>query len=258
MRKILLQIQYKGTAYHGWQVQKGKKTVQGELQRVLSDFLRENVVLVASGRTDAGVHARAQYAHFETKSSFDFSRLPMAVARLLPPDIAIVSAVEVPNTFHARFGAKQKTYHYMCYISQVRLPLLDEFALQIKQELDVELMQQEAQNFVGTHDFSSFSANPKDPAEEEDFADEKTLKQKTNIRTIYSCDIEQTDNIITFKITGNGFLHNMVRIMVGTLIEIGQGKITTGVKHIISEKDRECAGQTMPPHGLVLHDVKYN
>lgn len=265
MKKVLIEIQYNGKNFCGWQIQNGKnkeaRTVEGELEKILSLFLGEKICLFASGRTDAGVHAKSQFAHFETNSKMDFEKLPMALEHLLPCDLSVKSAKVVSNDFHARYCVKEKTYHYMCYISKIRDVFLDEIALQIKHNLNIGKMQNAVKHFVGEHDFSSFCVAKKEFENNEndnDLPKEILQKKRTNIRNITNFEIEKIDNIITFKISSDGFLHNMVRIIVGTLIEVGQGKREpSDMIEILNKQNRIYAGKTISPKGLTLFGVKY-
>lgn len=262
MKRILIEVQYNGRQFSGWQVQNKKRTVEGELEKILSDFLREKIVLHASGRTDSGVHAKSQFAHFDSNSKMNFERLPQALQKLLPSDISIISAKIVPDNFHARYCVKSKTYHYMCYISNIRDIFLDETAMQVKTELDMDKMRSAITYLIGQHDFTSFCTAKKDMGifdeRKENLQEEILQKKKTNIRTIYNFELDRQGNIITFKITGNGFLHNMVRIIVGTLIEVGQGRIEPEeISEILKKKNRIYAGKTAKPNGLMLYNVEY-
>lgn len=265
MKKVLIEIQYNGKNFSGWQIQNSKnkqaRTVEGELEKILSSFLKEKITLHASGRTDAGVHAKSQFAHFETNSKMDLEKLPQALAHLLPNDISVKNAKIVPNDFHTRYCVKEKTYHYMCYISKIRDVFLDEFAMQIKHDLDYQKMNDAIKYFVGEHDFTSFCVAKKE-CEKNDYIDdlpqEILQKKKTNIRTITNFELDKNDNVITFKISGDGFLHNMVRIIVGTIIEVGEGKKQPkDIIDILDKKNRIFAGKTVSPNGLMLFSVKY-
>lgn len=243
--RVLIEIEYKGTNYCGWQIQKNGQSVQGALQEVLSNFFNEKIVLFSSGRTDAGVHAKSQYAHFDLVKFFDVSKLPYAVERYLPNDICIKSARQVQDSFHARYSVISKTYHYHLYESKVKLPLKDEMSLQIKSTLDIDKMKQACKFFVGKHNFKAFCIPRK-------------LDNENFEREIFCCDIEKNGNDYVFKICGKGFLHNMVRIIVGTLLMVGEGKIKPEeVKNIILSKERKNAGKTVSSKGLILYDVSY-
>ncbi len=256
--KILLTISYKGTGYVGWQNQKNGKSVQKTIEKAISKLLRQDVELDGSGRTDAGVHAFGQTATFEATSNSFFSnftskgskkiclnsaRFVRAINAYLPSDIYVTSAKEVSENFHARYSAKEKVYEYHLQVG--KNPILGGLVGEFNQMPNLELIKEAAQILVGTHDFSSFCSAK---AEVSDY-----------VRTINYIKIYMTkaDQII-FEISGNGFLYNMVRIIVGTLYDVGIGKIKPEeVKEILSAKDRTKAGKTAPASGLYLKKVKY-
>lgn len=243
--KVLIEIEYKGTNYCGWQIQKNGVSIQQILQEKLSEFFDEKIILFASGRTDAGVHARKQFAHFELDKKFDVSRLPFAMQNILPEDISIKKAMIVPDNFHARYSVISKTYYYRMYQSKIKEPLKEDTFLQIKDNLDVNTMKKACKYFVGTHNFKAFCVP-------------RNLDNENFNRRILKCNIECKNNDIVVKITGEGFLHNMVRIIVGTLILVGQGKIMPKeIKNIIESGDRAKAGKTVCAKGLTLEHVYY-
>ena len=244
--KIKLVIEYDGTAYSGWQTQKGETTIQGELERVISSVVGEEIILYASGRTDAGVSARAQVAHFEVGDEYNFDRFHFlgSVNFFLPNDIMVKDASIAADDFDARFTVKKKTYRYYFYLSRFERPLFSKY-LRVNDNVQVELMREACKYLVGEHDFKSFVARK---------------SGKTNfVRTIYDARIlELDDGLMAFEITGSGFLYNMVRIIMGTLIKIGSGKCSPDdMKKIIEGKSRTSAGQTVSGIPLVLHDVDY-
>ena len=242
--KILLTIEYLGTNLHGWQWQPGLRTVQGELNRVLSQVCGHSVNAEASGRTDAGVHAMGQTAHFVTDCTIPAEKFPFACNILLPPDIKILAGRTVPDSFHARFDAKQKTYLYRMYLSSHIHPLRDALAYQVVYRVDVEKMRQAAAYLLGENDFASFCGNPR--------------MKKSTVRLVDHIAIERRKDRVVFTFHGTGFLQNMVRIMVGTLLEVGRGYWTPEqVRDILSAKDRKQAGPTAPPEGLCLMKVDY-
>ena len=246
MMRILIKIEYVGSNYHGWQKQANLPTIQGILEKTLSNFLKQNITLFGCGRTDAKVHAKSQYAHFDCESSFDFSRLPLAINNMLPKDIMIVSARQVSNDFHARFSAKKKIYRYYIYNNIVRSPLLNEFSLHVPVKLDNKKMKKACKMFVGEHNFTAFCTK-------REFED-----RFFNVRKIYSLKMKKRKNLICFEICGNGFLYNMVRIIIGTILDVGKNKIETKqIKKMFVSKNRCEAGETLPPHGLILYDVIY-
>lgn len=246
MERIKLVVQYDGTDFCGWQVQPEKRTVQGELEKVLSFLIKEDVKTYASGRTDSGVSAMGQVCHFDTEVSVDEQKLCSSLNALLPKDVAVLNAQKVGMDFDARFSVKRKTYWYKFYVSKFTLPLFEKTALRINHFADVELMNEACKCFVGTHDFSSFVARKSGKT---DF-----------VRTIYDCKIVNLgDGLYALEITGNGFLYNMVRIVMGTLIQVAYKKIKPeDVLKIIEAKDRSKAGKTMSAHALLMKKVDYD
>ena len=245
--KIKLVIEYDGENYSGWQKQDGKKTVEGTLLTVLEKVTNNPVVLFASGRTDAGVSARGQVAHFEVPDSFKFNKFSFlgSVNHFLPDDIMVKDACVARDDFDARFSAKKKTYRYYFYVSRFVQPTFKRF-LRVNDNADVNLMKKAAKFLVGEHDFKSFVARK---------------SGKTNfVRTVFSADIVSVeDNLYYLEITGNGFLYNMVRIVMGTLIKIGTKKMAPEkMKDIIEGKQRTLAGKTVSGLPLVLWSVEYD
>ncbi len=245
MNRVKLIIQYDGKDFCGFQVQPNKRTIQGELEKVLEFLLKEKVKIYASGRTDAGVSALGQVAHFDTEKEINEKSLEASLNALLPKDIAVTEVKIVPETFDSRFSVKRKTYQYRFYVSKYELPLFDGRALRINDYADVKKMNEAAKYFVGTHDFSSFVARKSGKT---DF-----------VRTIYDSKIvELGDGLFAFEITGNGFLYNMVRIAFGTILLAGYGKIKPKeIADIIDAKNRSRAGKTMPANALVMKKVEY-
>lgn len=237
-------VQYDGTNYSGWQIQDGKATIQGCLRKAIFNVTGEDVDVVGSGRTDAGVSAVGQVANFVLKQEFEPNKLGRAINAHLPADIAVQNVEIVDDKFNSRFDAKQKTYHYYFYVSGARKPLYNGFALQVKYA-NIDAMQAACKHIIGTHDFKSFVAR-------------NSGKTDFN-RTVFECKIEEVDGCLyRLVITGNGFLYNMVRIVMGTLILVGEGKRTPdAMAHIILAKDRTKAGKTVEPVGLVLNNVTY-
>lgn len=246
MERIKFNVQYDGKNFCGWQVQPKGRSVQGELEEKLGFLLGEKVRVYASGRTDAGVSAISQVCHFDTEKNVTPERLKNSLNALLPNDVAVTQMSHAPEGFDARFSVKQKTYQYRFYVSRNTLPLFIDRALRVNDYADVSLMNDACKYFVGTHDFSSFVARKSGKT---DF-----------VRTIYDCKIvELGDGLLALEITGNGFLYNMVRIIFGTILQVGYKKIAPeGVKDIISAKTRVKAGKTMPAYALFLKNVEYN
>ncbi len=245
MRRIKLEISYAGRNYSGWQVQKNAHSVSGVIMDALCDLLGERVSLIGSGRTDAGVSAKCQVAHFDTNNdSVKACDIAKALNVRLPSDISIISSEEVDKSFHAQFNAKRKTYHYHFYFSDMPNAYLDQFATRYYGKFDKSKFDLVCKEYVGTHDFKAFSSTGS--------------VVSSTIRTVYDCSVKKTGDIYTFVITGEGFLYNMVRIMVGTMIEIAQGKRDISCIHdAYDNADRTLLGKTAPACGLVLYDVKY-
>ena len=246
MERYKLIVQYDGADFCGWQVQPDKRTVQGELEKVLAFLLKQEVKTYASGRTDTGVSAFGQVCHFDLENEIDTKKLEVSLNGLLPEDIAVLSVQKVGFDFDARFSVKRKTYWYKFYVSRYELPLLEKGALRINSYADISKMQEACNFLVGTHDFSSFVA---------------AKSGKTDfVRTIYDAKIIPVgDGVFAFEITGNGFLYNMVRIVFGTLLKFGYRKAQPEeMKDIIDAKDRKKAGKTMPAKGLVMKKVDYD
>lgn len=242
--RIMLVLQYDGTNFCGWQVQPGLRTVQGELENAVFSLTGERVSVIASGRTDSGVHARGQVAHFDTNSTIPPENFCRALNVLLPSDVKVIKSELAPENFHSRFSAKKKTYIYRFYKSSVELPLYSRYACRIDEKTDETAMNQAAQALVGTHDFKCFMSSGSDV--------------KNTVRTIYECRIYKNGDLLELKVCGNGFLYNMVRAIAGTLYFVGLGKSSVkSVKAAIESKDRFFAGKTMPPQGLTLEEVFY-
>ena len=244
MRNIRLDICYDGTRYNGWQRQTSHdNTIQGKLETALSRILGEPIEISASGRTDTGVHARGQVANFHTTSAMDCAQLLSELRKYLPEDIGIYSCREVSPRFHARLNALEKTYCYRLWNSDAPCVFDRRFVAVMEEELDLEAMNAAAQLFLGTHDFSAFCANKK--------------MKKSTVRTIKSFTVERMGEEIVFTVTGNGFLHNMVRILVGTLVEVGRGERAADSIPALFGAKREQAGFLAPGKGLCLMEVRY-
>jgi tRNA pseudouridine38-40 synthase len=245
MKNIKLTIQYEGTNYRGWQKQKGSdKTIQGKLENVLSKMTGEEITLIGSGRTDAGVHAEKQIANFKMNSDFDCEYIINYCNDFLPQDIAVIAAKEMHPLFHARYNAKTKTYRYNINNNPIPNLFQRNFCYHVEEKLNIALIKEASQLFIGEHDFRAFT----------------TLKnkKKSTVRTIYDIKIIENYENLQIYIIGNGFLHNMVRIITGTLIEVGLGKLNKDeIPNIFEEKARSSAGFTAPPQGLALIDVTY-
>ena len=245
VKNIMLTVEYDGTNFCGWQKQEGLRTVEGEVEKAVLKSTGKSVKIYASGRTDAGVHAYGQVANFKISTTIPGERFLFPLNDKLPEDICIRKSREVPYDFHSRFSAEEKTYRYLILQDELRSPLMRNYAYQVSYKLDVDKMREASKYIIGRQDFTSFTPI-------------KSSIDK-NIRTVISSDIKTDGNMIVFEITGNGFLHNMVRIIVGTLIEVGYGKREPeDVREIVRLKDRDKAGHTAPSKGLYLMNVKYN
>lgn len=246
MRNIKLTIEYDGKEFNGWQKQPNKLNIQGTIEQAIECITGEQVDLTASGRTDAGVHSFGQVANFKTNSTIPIEKIPIALNTNLKKSIRIVNAEEVPERFHSRLSCKRKTYRYVIDNSEYGSAIYRNLETHIPMKLDIEAMKKAAKYFEGEHDFKAFKASG--------------TSSKSSIRTIYKSNvIQMPNNRIYIELTGNGFLYNMVRIIAGTLVEVGLGKILPEeIPDIIESKNRERAGKTLPPQGLYLVEVEYD
>lgn len=251
LRNIKLTIEYDGTYFEGWQVQReNQKTVQGEIEKALKKILKEKIRITGSGRTDSGVHALGQVANFKTKSEKKISEILNALNGNLTKDIVILKAEDAPLDFHAQYSVKTKTYRYTILNRETRCAQQKKLCLFYPYKLNLRLMREEAKCLVGLNDFKSFQAS--DPA--------RRLKQKkgSTVRTIKKIDIRKKGDYIYIDIEANGFLYKMVRNIVGTLLEIGHGRLLKGsMKQILSQKNRDSAGYAAKAKGLSLLQVTY-
>jgi len=244
MRNIKLKIEYDGKEFNGWQKQPTKLNIQGEIERAIKDITGEEVELIASGRTDAGVHALGQVANFKTNSNIPVEKFPIALNTKLKRSIRILSAEQVEENFHSRYNCKKKTYRYVINNSENGTAIYRNLEYNFSQRLDIEKMKKAAQYFIGEHDFKGFKASG--------------TSSKSSVRKIYKAEIYKENEKIIIELTGNGFLYNMVRIISGTLIDVGIGKIMPEeISEIIKSGERERAGKTLPPQGLYLVKVEY-
>ena len=244
MNNIKITLEYDGTNYYGWQKQKGMKTIQGEIEEALFAVTKEMCEVTGSSRTDAGVHAKGFVANFKTNSKVPPNKFREALNVKLPDDIVIIKSEKVDDEFHARYYAKGKTYEYSILNDDVPSALMRNQVYHYKYDLDIEAMKIAAKQFIGTHDFAAFKT--------------QGSSVKGTIRTIFDVKVEKTEKIIKISVSGDGFLYNMVRIIVGTLINVGRGKTdSSSIVDIINKKDRTLAGDCVPPHGLLLKKVYY-
>lgn len=228
----------------GWQKQPTKLNIQGEIERAIQNVMKEDVELIGSGRTDAGVHAFGQVANFKINSDFPIEKMATAINSQLKLSIRILKAEEVPLDFHSRYHCHQKTYAYIIDNSDQGTAIYRNTTYHISQPLDIEKMQKAANYLTGEHDFSSFKSSG--------------TSSKSSIRTIYKAQVLKEQSRVIIMLTGNGFLYNMVRIISGTLVEVGLNHIKPEeMKNIIEGKDRQKAGKTLPSQGLFLMNVEY-
>lgn len=244
MKRIRLTVAYDGTEYCGWQIQPNGVTVEEKLNAALSRITAEEIRVIGASRTDAGVHARGNVAVFDTDTTIPPGRIAYAVNRELPDDIVVTKSDEVPKTWHPRYQESVKTYEYRILNRKMPDPIRRRDTWHVPWELDMEAMRRAAGYLLGEHDFKSFCSIH--------------TEVKDTVRTVYSLEIEKEGDIILIRITGNGFLYNMVRIITGTLLEAGKGHIQPDkIKEILGALSREKAGPTAPPQGLVLDRIEY-
>ena len=245
MKNIALRLRYDGSRYHGWQVQKNAVTVAQTMEEALAKVCGERVKLTGCGRTDAGVHALRYCANFHSGCTVPVDRLPLAVNSRLPDDIAVVDAVEVPDDFNAIGSCVKKEYVYKILNSRIPDPFLADRVCFYPQRLDISLMQAAARAFEGTHDFKAVRS--------------EGTQTKTTVRTVYWCHAEKDGDLITVSICANGFLYNMCRAMVGTMVYASYGKlIPEEIPALLEKRDRRLTGPTMPPQGLYHNRVWYD
>ncbi|SEC55332.1 tRNA pseudouridine(38-40) synthase TruA [Terriglobus roseus] len=261
-RTFRLSVAYDGTDFFGWQVQPGLPTIQGTLAAVVRDVTGETVLPQGSGRTDTGVHASAQSVSLTLQVNIPADRLHTALNRRLPASIRIVRLTDAPADFHARSGVRDKTYEYRIFQRRVAgdrtericLPPISRYVWDCRWPLQLEPMQHAAEAFVGTYDFTSFAASDPDRTRRLLDAGEPV----DNVRTIFSSGWRALDGLLVYRVTGSGFLHHMVRNIVGTCVEIGAGRMPAdAVPTILAASDRRQAGATAPPQGLHLAEVNY-
>ncbi len=242
--RILLKVSYDGSNYYGWQKQKGFISVQEKLEEGLSALMGKKISVRGASRTDTGVHALAQGAVFETDTTIPIANIPYALNSFLPEDIVITGAREVTESFHPQYSVIDKTYEYLILNDEFKDPKLIKYTDFIRERLDIEKMREACKYFLGEHDFKAFCASGS--------------RARTTVRTIYSLTVDKRENIVCIKVTGSGFLYNMVRIIAGTLADVGKGKIQPReVEEIIASRDRTRAGKTLAPNGLTLTEVHY-
>lgn len=244
MKRVKMVVAYDGTNYKGWQVQPNGITIEEVLNKTLSDLLGENIVVTGASRTDSGVHSLGNVAIFDTETRMPADKIAFALNQRLPEDIVVQGSCEVPADWHPRYQNSKKTYEYRIVNRTFRMPTRRLDTYFYHHPLDVEKMKKAASYLVGEHDFKSFCAIG--------------AQVKTTVRTIYSCDVFKEGDIITIRVTGNGFLYNMVRIIAGTLIRVGGGDFEPEqMQDILDACDRAAAGPTAPAHGLTMIGLEY-
>ncbi len=245
MRNIKLNLEYDGTNYAGWQVQNKKyRTIQQALEKALRRILGKKIRVISSGRTDSGVHAFGQVANFKTDSTIEVRKLQRALNAVLPDDIAVTKTEEVGKSFHSRFSAKSKVYRYTILNRPSRPALLRSVAYFCPYPLNLRMMAKDARVLLGRHNFKSFQAADK--------------KERGAVRQIKSLKVSRDGDLIYIDIEADGFLYNMVRNIVGTLIDVGRGRLPEGsIKKILLAENRRFAGPTVPAKGLCLLEVRY-
>ncbi len=261
MQNWKLTLTYDGTEYYGWQVQPGLRTVQGELQQALGRIVGETPLPQGSGRTDAGVHALGQVASFPLASSIPEDNLKRALNRILPSSIRVLAAHHADASFHARHSARAKTYEYRIFRGTLCSPFLARYVHACRWPLALDAMQSAAQSVVGEQDFRSFAAN--DPELRSDLRlreQEDACAPASTIRRIFSSEwTAESSELLVYRVRGSGFLHHMVRNLVGTMLEIGRGQFAAdAMAEIVAAQSREAAGPTAPACGLFLHSVEYD
>ena len=245
MKRIKLTVAYDGTNYHGWQVQPNAVTIEGKLNEAISELTKETIQVIGASRTDAGVHALGNVAVFDTESRIPSEKFSYALNQRLPDDIVIQQSQEVDKDFHPRYCTCEKTYEYVILNRKFPLPEYRNTAFFYYGDLDIKAMQEATKAFLGEHDFAGFCS--------------AGAQVKTTVRTIYDLTVEKKDNdMICIRVRGNGFLYNMVRIIAGTLLEVGKGNIEAkSLENRIAAADRSQAGPTAPARGLKLIRIQY-
>ncbi len=237
-------VEYDGTAYAGWQRQKNAVSIQQKIEEAMEIVLGKKTVIVGSGRTDSGVHALGQVAHFDSEKELNTRSTMYSINSLLPSDVKLQKLFKVEQDFHAQYSAKRKTYLYRAYVSESASPLKDKYYARVLPDVDFDKMVREASKLVGKHDFKAFCSTGSSINSTE--------------REIYAFELKKEGDEIIFEITGNGFLYNMVRIIVGTLFFVGKGKLEEGtIEKMLQSGQRKLGGKTFPACGLTLKQVEY-
>ncbi|MCH5321066.1 MAG: tRNA pseudouridine(38-40) synthase TruA [Eubacterium sp.] len=244
MKNLLLTIQYDGSNYHGWQVQQNALSVQEVFQNAVEKVFGKRLDVIGCSRTDTGVHANMYCLTLKTDMNISDDGVILALNSKLPNDISVIGCREVPDDFHPRYSCKSKEYIYKIYNGKIRNPFYAKYALHYKYAIDADYLNKECKAFIGTQDFSGFCSAKSDVED--------------CVRTVKSCEVWREGDMVYFKVEADGFLYNMVRIMVGTLLFIAEGKIKEGeLSQIIKSKNRRSAGKTASPQGLYLNKINY-
>lgn len=246
LKRILFTIAYDGSDFFGWQKQPDEniRTVQGEFEKALGRFFKKNVECIGASRTDRGVHAMGQRAVIDIDTTVPTEKFPLALHSFLPEDISVVKAEDVSEEFHPRYDCVKKTYQYKIYNGKYRNPICRKYSEYCHVFLDEKKMNEVSKTFIGTHDFKAFAASGN--------------SSKTTVRTIFDIDVKREGEFVVITVTGDGFLYNMIRIMAGTLMLAGTGKLDfDGLLKIIESRDRTKAGKTAGPNGLTLMEINY-
>ena len=244
-RNIAVRLSYDGTNYHGWQMQRDDITVQQMMERAVAGVCKQSVHVTGCGRTDAGVHAMRYCANFRTECTIPVDRIPLALNSRLPADIAVSAAVEAPEDFNAIGSCIQKEYIYKIHNSRIRDPFLDCRACFYPHPLDADIMAEAGRAFEGTHDFAAVRS--------------VGTETKTTVRTVHWCRVDRQGDLITVAVCADGFLYNMVRAIVGTLVYASCGKLRPAdIPDLLATRDRRLTGPTMPPQGLYMHRIWYD
>lgn len=245
MKRLLITVRYDGTDYHGWQVQPNGVTVQEKVQDVVEKVFGARLDVTGCSRTDSGVHAREFCFHMDTELDIPCDKLPLAMNVHLPDDIAVTACREVADDFHARYCSKGKRYIYRLYDSAVRDPFIDRYSVQYKGTLNVDRMNSAAEEFLGRHDFSAFCSAGSDVID--------------RVREVYEMNVKRENGVVIISVAADGFLYNMVRIMVGTLLEVSEGRFSAeSIRAALKDGRRSLAGRTAPAKGLCLDKVFYD
>jgi tRNA pseudouridine38-40 synthase len=244
-RRIAIEVQYNGTPYNGWQIQNGGRTVQEEIEKAIEILTKEKTRTIASGRTDSGVHALGQIVHFDTHSAMTLQRFCIGLNGILPRDIAVKNAYGVAADFHARYDAVQRTYRYLIHNHKLRSPFMKYRAMWVQEKLDVDYLNRVLGLLVGEKDFASFCKK-------------RESKDISTVRRITGAFARKDGDLLSIEICGNAFLHNMIRIIMGTVVDMNKRNADPSMlTDIIARHDRDCGGVTAPPYGLYLVKVMY-